>query len=88
MAVPEGTKQITMFVDAELLKVVDEAARSEFNVNNGRTKWIVKAMRERLDNAPEDERLLEVGSIFEGLSEDGRKWLYDAALMARDADLF
>lgn len=83
MAAPDGTKQITLFVPADTLEKVDEAAYQMRQRRNDRTAWILKAIDEKLGTEPDDARLVELLACYDSLNDDGRAWLADAARAAK-----
>ena len=80
----QALKQITMFVPADMLEQVNEAARAESGRNNYRTQWILDAINKKLGTAPEDVRAAEIAAAFASLDEDGKEWLHKAAIAARN----
>ena len=98
MAAPEGTKQVTLFVNAELLEAADKAAKETYNRNNARTAWISEAIREKLENdaraaegvsdPAEKSRVREIVNAYAAMNETGKEWLHLTACIARGADDF
>ena len=97
MAKPENAKQITMYVPADVLAKVDEAAYQIRQRRNDRTTWILNAIDEKLardaaiiaDADPADQaRVKEIVSSYEAVNETGKEWLHITAVIARGADDF
>ena len=97
MAKPENAKQITMYVPADVLAKVDEAAYQIRPRRNDRTTWILNAIDEKLardaaiiaDADPADQaRVKEIVSSYEAVNETGKEWLHITAVIARGADDF
>jgi hypothetical protein len=97
MAKPENAKQITMYVPADVLAKVDEAAYQMRQRRNDRTTWILSAIDEKLardaaiiaDADPADQaRVKEIVSSYEAVNETGKEWLHITAVIARGADDF
>ena len=84
MAAPDGTRQITLFVPADTLTKVDEAAYQIRQRRNDRTTWILQAIDEKLGALPDDARLTGLVNCYESLNEDGKAWLSSACAMAKD----
>lgn len=94
MAKPENAKQITMYVPADVLEEVDEAAYQIRQRRNDRTTWILSAIDEKLEreealvggasDAEDVARLKEIVSAYNIVDEAGRAWLHRAAIMARE----
>lgn len=98
MAKPENAKQITMYVPADLLERVDEAAYQIRQRRNDRTAWIISAVNEKLERdaaladgigeTAEAARVREIVSAYDGMNESGREWLHLSACVARACDDF
>ncbi len=95
---PENAKQITMYVPADVLEQVDEAAYQIRQRRNDRTTWIISAINEKLErDAALTEgvsehadvvRVKEIVSAYEAMNETGKEWLHLTACVARGADDF
>ena len=93
MATPEGTRQITMFVPSDTLEQVDDAAYQMNKRKTDRTKWILRAIEEKLKrdaaiaegagDTEDAKRVKEIVTSYEGMDDDGKEWLYAAACAAR-----
>ena len=83
MPAPKDCKQITMFIPAETLEKVDEAAYQMRQRRNDRTTWIIQAINEKLGTVPDDARLVELVANYESLNECGKAWLSDAGTLAK-----
>lgn len=88
MAASDNLKQITIHVPVDMLARVDDAARQIRGRRNDRTQWILGAIADKLDGSPSDPRMAAIVGAYESMSEQGRSWLYQAAIMARDAEAF
>ena len=98
MAKPENAKQITMYVPADVLAKVDEAAYQIRQRRNDRTTWILNAISEKLERdaaltegiseAADAARIKEIVSCYEAVNETGKEWLHITAVIARGADDF
>lgn len=95
---PENAKQITMYVPADVLEKVDEAAYQMRQRRNDRTTWIINAINEKLErdaaltdgisDTAEAARVRELVSAYDSLNETGKEWLHLTAVIARGADDF
>ena len=94
---PENSKQITMYVPAEILEQVDDAAYTIRQRRNDRTTWILKAIEEKLARdaaategmeSADAARVREIVTCYEAMNETGREWLHLTAVIARGADDF
>jgi len=94
---PENAKQITMYVPADVLEQVDEAAYKIRQRRNDRTTWILNAIEEKLarDAAitegmehADAARVSEIVNAYEAVNETGKEWLHLTAVIARGADDF
>lgn len=98
MAKPENSKQITMYVPAETLEKVDEAAYQIRQRRNDRTAWILSAIEEKLERdaaltsgiaeAADAARVREIVNAYEAINETGKEWLHLSAVVARGCDDF
>lgn len=98
MAKPENAKQITMYVPADTLEKVDEAAYRMRQRRNDRTAWVLAAMEEKMErdaaltegisDTAEAARVREIVNAYEAMNETGRAWLHMTATVARGADDF
>ena len=97
MAKPENAKQITMYVPADTLEQVDEAAYRIRQRRNDRTTWVLNAIDEKLERdaaltegaeTADAARLREIADGYGMMNEAGREWLRQAAAMARNAEAF
>lgn len=85
-------RQVTLFVDADLLEEVDARAYAIRKRKTDRTTWIIRALEEKLERdtalaestgEPADEgRIREIVNTYAGMPERGKEWLYDAARAA------
>lgn len=98
MAKPEGMKQITMYVPADVLEQVDASAYRIRQRRNDRTTWILSAIDEKLardlaliegaDDSADGKRVKEIVGAYDAMNETGREWLHLSAVIARDAGGF
>lgn len=82
MAIPEGYVQMNLYLPAETLKAVDDAAREQTGRKNGRSDWIRDAIGEKLGNE-KDKRLTAIDAAFESMNDAGRDAMATFADMAR-----
>lgn len=97
-AKPENAKQITMYVPADVLEKVDEAAYQIRQRRNDRTTWILNAINEKLErdaaltggisDEAEASRVRELVNAYEAVNETGKEWLHLAGIVARGCDDF
>ena len=97
MAKPENAKQITMYVPADVLEKVDEAAYEMRQRRNDRTTWILQAIDEKMARdaattegmeSADAARVREIVTAYHSMNETGREWLHLTAIVARGADDF
>lgn len=95
---PEGMRQITMYVPADVLERADEAAYQMRQRRNDRTTWILNAMTEKLErdaalvdgisDTADAARVKEIVRAYEAINETGKEWLHLSAIVARGCDDF
>ena len=86
MAMATDARQITLYVPTEVLAEVDAQAVDEFHVRNGRTKWILKAVSERLGREGRDPGMDRLCDLYRGLGAEHRAMLARfAEFLAEDA---
>lgn len=82
MTLAKNKLNIPVTITTDMKESIERAWRSG-QVRN-RNEWMRQAILAKLAETPEDERLAAIVGLYQETDEEGRAWLHQAALMARE----